>query len=90
LYFDESLLRILDDASRAFAKEPPGFGQLDAAWIADEQRRADFALEFEDLLAQRRLGDPQVGRRIREMQMLGHRKEVTQLTKFHIFFVSKK
>jgi glyoxylate carboligase len=50
-YFDESLLRVLNDASRALAKEPSCFGQFDAARMPDEQGRADFPLELEDLLA---------------------------------------
>jgi hypothetical protein len=35
------------------------------------------------------LGNAEVRGGVREMQMLGNGEEIAQLTKFHIFFVSK-
>ena len=57
--------------------------------MPDEKLSADFPLELQDLLAQRRLGDSQMCRSIGEMQVLGDGEEVAQLAEFHIFFVSK-
>jgi hypothetical protein len=55
-----------------------------------KELRADLPFELQDLLTQGRLGNSQMGRGISEMQVLGDGEEVAQLTKFHIFFVSKK
>ncbi len=58
--------------------------------MPDEQPGTDLPLELQDLLAERRLGDAEMRRGIGEVQMLGDREEITQLAKFHIFFVSIK
>jgi hypothetical protein len=60
-----------------------GPGQLDPSRAAHEQRPADLALERADLGAQRRLGQAQPRGRSREMELLGDRDEVAELTEVH-------
>jgi len=58
--------------------------QLDVPAVANEQRAPDARLERLDLLRQRRRGDMQTLGRAPEVQLLGDRHEVTQLTQFHV------
>ena len=58
-------------------------GERHPAPVAGEQCDAELALERADLLAQRRLRDMQPRRRPMEMQLLGHRDEVTKMPQLH-------
>jgi hypothetical protein len=58
-------------------------GQADAAAIADEQLGAQFPLQCDDLLRERRTRDVQPLRCPAVVQFLGDRHEVTQLPQFH-------
>ena len=58
---------------------PAGGGKRDRAGTPLEQRMSDLVLQPADLLAQRRLGDPQALRGPAEMQLLGENGERAQL-----------
>jgi hypothetical protein len=45
--------------------------------------RADFLLELSDLLAQRRLLDPEARGGAREVQFLGNRDKIAEMAQFH-------
>ncbi len=64
-------------------KQPPGFAQLDTPVGAFEKTRAQFLLQRLNLLAERRLRNPQRLGCAAKMQLLGNRDEVTQMTQFH-------
>ena len=64
-------------------KRLAGLGQRDVALHAVEQRRAELGLELPDLLTYRWLGDVQLFRGAREVQMPAHRLEVRELVHFH-------
>jgi hypothetical protein len=65
---------------RLVEKQAPCFAQLDPTVGTLEQPRAQLLLQGLNLLAQRRLGDPQGQRRTAKMQLLGHGDEVAQMT----------
>jgi hypothetical protein len=48
-----------------------------------EQRSANFSFQILDLLAKRRLPDPDTGRGAREILLLSDGKEVSNVTQFH-------
>jgi hypothetical protein len=58
-------------------------GQPHALPPALEQRRAHYLLQPPDLLAQRRLRDEHLFRRVRERPGVGHRHEVAQVPQLH-------
>lgn len=64
-------------------EQPAGVGEFDAAVGALEQARTDFLLQRLDLLAQRRLGDPQALGGAAEVQLLGDGDEIAQVPEFH-------
>ena len=66
-----------------------GLGQYDAAVGPFEQARPEFVLERPNLQGQRRLGHVQTLGRTTEMQFLGHRHEIAQVSQFHICSISK-
>jgi hypothetical protein len=57
--------------------------QAHRAAVAQEDALAELGLEPADLLADRRLGDPQPLRRAREVRLLGHGDEIGELTELH-------
>jgi hypothetical protein len=59
-------------------------GQLDATAVAAKQGKAELSLELSDLLRERGLGNPQALGRAREMKLLCHRREITEVAKVHI------
>ncbi|MCY1376655.1 hypothetical protein D9M69_641640 [compost metagenome] len=71
------------DGARVFKELRARFGQRDAAGQPQEERRADFALQLLDLLAQGRLADAEPGGGPGEMQFFRDSGEVTQVAQFH-------
>ena len=65
-----------DGPSGRLQQPAPGRGELDTAPVAEEQLRADVALQPADLLAERGLGDEQARRRPPEVQLVGDREVV--------------
>ena len=63
-------------------------GQCHAMGQPVEQSRTDFRLELPDLLAERRLADPEPDRGAREMQLLGDSQEIAEVAQLHILYVS--
>jgi hypothetical protein len=55
---------------------------------ATKQRRSNFGLQIPDLLAERRLPDPDPGGSSREVPLLRDRQEITDVTELHI--ISKR
>lgn len=64
-------------------------GQLHAAGQPVKQRRAHLLFEFADLLAEGWLGHAQRLGRLGKALLLCHGYQVAQVTKFHIWYVSK-
>src|SRR5205085_2040072 len=62
---------------------PAHLGEADAAAEALEQRPAQLLFEFDDLLAERRLGHEALGRCPREVGLVRHGHEVAELVQFH-------
>jgi hypothetical protein len=58
--------------------------QFDATAVAAKQRKAELSLELSDLLRKRGLGDSQALGGTREMKLLCHRREITEVAKVHI------
>ena len=58
---------------------PAGVGEADAARQAVEQLRVELALKRLDLLAERRLADANLGRRPREMPLLGDSQKISDV-----------
>ncbi|MNG11410.1 hypothetical protein D3C84_949530 [compost metagenome] len=77
------LVDLSQDQARFFEKQPPRFTELDPTIGTFEQTCAQFLFKGLDLLAQRRLGDPQILRSPAKMQLLGDGNEVAQVTQFH-------
>jgi hypothetical protein len=78
------------------ARNPPsfveqqdaGFGQLDAACQAAEQRGAHFLLQMADLQAERRLLDAEAFGGAGEVQFLRHGDEIAKMPEFHPRFTA--
>ncbi|MNH21437.1 hypothetical protein D3C79_812460 [compost metagenome] len=66
-----------------FEEQAPGLAELDPTIGTLEQACPQLLFQGLDLLAQRRLGDPQVLRRPAKMQLFGDGDEVAQVTQFH-------
>ncbi len=77
LRLDERLLGIVDDALGAIAQQSSGLSQFDPTRMTDKECRADFALELEDLLAQRRLSNAETCRRFSEMKVISDSQKVS-------------
>lgn len=71
------------DGARVLQELGAGLCQFDAARQAQEQRRADLALQLLDLLAERRLADAQPRGGAGEMQLVGDHGEIAQVSQFH-------
>jgi hypothetical protein len=76
-------LDVGEDAARDRQQRGTGRGERDRAAGAVEQRGADVALQAVDLLAQRGLGDAEVGRRACEVTLIGDGDEVQELLELH-------
>ena len=63
-----------------------GIGQADAARMAQQQRRADLALQRPDLLAERRLLHVQLLGRARDMAFVRDGDEVAEVSQFHLAY----
>ena len=74
---------LLQDAACMGQQPLAGFGQRHAASIAFHQRLAQLDFQRADLPAERRLGDPQIGRRPGETAVVGHLHEVLELPEVH-------
>ncbi|KAG1319683.1 hypothetical protein G6F63_014615 [Rhizopus arrhizus] len=70
------------DATRVAPERTPGLCQFKRP-ATQEQRRADFAFQLLDLLAERRLADAKPGRGLGQMGFLGHGQEVAQKTQIN-------
>src|SRR5690606_31767713 len=75
--------RLLQDAAGALEHGSAGIREADAAAMPVEQRDAELRLELSDLVGQRRLGDPQLGRGAGEAAQLGYPHEIAQLLQVH-------
>jgi hypothetical protein len=54
------------------------------AAVPEEQMHSKFLFQVKDGLTDGGLGDVNPARSLREIQMLGHGSEVTQVTEFHL------
>ena len=90
---DDRRLGLVEQAAGFVEQHAPGLGELDAALGADQQRRADLALESADLHAERRLREVEPPGGAAEMQFLGDGHEVAkaaQVWRVHTESVSIK
>jgi hypothetical protein len=71
------------DGASVRKKSLAELGEADAAPEAVEQARAEFVLELEDLLGQRRLGDVRLFGGAREGKSFGDGAKVAKLVEFH-------
>ncbi len=76
-------LRLVEQADGVLERGLPRRGQLHAALGADEQRLTELGLQRLDLVAHRRLGEPQPLGRAREVQRLRDDPEGSKLRKLH-------
>src|ERR1700736_3722494 len=66
---------------------PEGFAggrEPNLAAVAEEQKHSKFLFQVKDGLTDGGLGDVNPAGSLREIQMLGHGSEVTQVTQFHL------
>src|SRR6185436_6967410 len=77
------------EPSRFFEQERAAIGQLDALWPADEQLRADFALELLDLPAERGLRDMQAPGGVGETQLLGDDDKGADVPQVHRRYLTR-
>ena len=77
------LFRMHDHHARPLEKCPPFCRHFDAPARAVKQFQPKLPFQRPDLLAERRLGQPQPPGRAPEMQLLGHGDEVAQMPQFH-------
>ena len=90
---DDCRFGLVEQAAGFVEQHATGLGELDAALGADQERRADLALEGADLHAERRLRDVEPPRGAAEMQLLGDGHEVAkaaQVRRVHTESVSIK
>src|SRR4029450_713582 len=73
------LCRLSDEGSGLYEEHPACIGQLHMTLRAIEEPRLQLPLEPPDLLTQGGLGDMESGGRTPEVQLFGHREEVTQV-----------
>src|SRR5260370_28603280 len=78
-YVPDRLLGTRQDPAGVFEQHRPGIRQFEAAWDPVKELGAELTLERLDLLAQRRLGDPQSFCRAPEIPFLGYGDGVAQL-----------
>ena len=65
-------------------KHAPGPGQFHRTGVAFQQTHFKFVFQRFDLPAQRRLGQVQALGGAPEIQLLGHRHKITQVSQFHV------
>ena len=75
-----------EDVSCLVEKQLPCLGQLDATFRPSKQRRLKSVSSCRNLVAQRRLCDPELRGGLPEVQRLGDGHEVTQMPQFHSEF----
>ena len=73
------LLTGSENRLRVAQHQPPGRRQFEPLMLPLEQLVPQARLQPPQLDAERRLGDPQVGRRPGQVTFVGHRSEVTQV-----------
>jgi hypothetical protein len=76
-------LSLAEHSSRLYEERLACNGQGHLSLRAVEQTDAELLLEFTNLLANRRLGDVQPFGRAAEVQLLGYRDEVPEVTELH-------
>ena len=64
-------------------KGVPGLGEFHPTGYAVKQRRADFTLQFADLLAERRRLNAQPGGGAGHVALVRHRQEIAQVPQLH-------
>jgi hypothetical protein len=79
------VLNFFDCAPRAFGEKLAGEGQLYAPRGPIEEAVAEELFEPFDLLAERRLSDPQELCRLAEVQRFSHGEKVAKMTKLDLF-----
>src|SRR5258708_37346874 len=72
-----------ENDARLVEESPTRVGQLDPARLAPEQLHVELAFERANLLAERRLLDAKPRGGARDVGLLGHGNEVTQVPHFH-------
>ena len=72
-----------EDVFRLAQEHAPGVRQRHVMAAPIEQRDANLRFELPDLLAQRGLRGVETRGGAREVQLVGHRHEVPQMTQFH-------
>jgi hypothetical protein len=82
----DGLLQLGDQGRRLGLEKLAGLGQAQRPAAAFQQLQAQLVLQLADLLAQRRLGDMQAQGGAAEIQLLGHRQEVAEMTQLHQTF----
>jgi len=78
--FNFCLLGCVNGRPGVGQKRMPGFSQVDGPGFTTEQSRADFFFNLLDLLAERGLADPELLRRFCEVQLLGDRENIPQMS----------
>jgi hypothetical protein len=73
----------LQDVTGLGVERPAGLRDRHVSLAASEKRHLQLALERDDLLAQRRLHDPQSLSGTPEVQLLGHGNEVAEMPELH-------
>ncbi len=89
LGFLHGLLGLRQYALGILIEAQPRLGQLHTAGQPVKQWRAHLLFKFADLLAEGRLGHAQRLGRLGKALLLCHGYQVAQVTKFHIWYVSK-
>ena len=77
------MVETTEDVFRLAQERAAGICQRDVMTAPIEQWHAHLSLELSDLLAERRLRGVQTCGGAREVQLVGHRHEVPQMTQFH-------
>jgi hypothetical protein len=75
---------IREDSRNLWHERPAGVGELDPITGAIEQGHANLGLQRLDLLCKGRLGHIEALGRAGEIQFLGDRQEVPQVTQLHL------
>ena len=77
------MLRLRQDDARFIDEHPPGVGKLDMALRSVEQSHPKLGFQLSNLLTERRLAEVEPLGRVAEMERVGHRHNVTQMTELH-------
>jgi hypothetical protein len=73
----------VEDGDRSLQVCPSGGREFDLAGAPDQEFHPEFAFELADLLRERRLRHVKPRRGLPEVQFLGDRAEVSQMTQLH-------